>query len=403
MVAFRIELARVLMPVSQYKHVTMRARMDKPWQAFIMGKHLGCFEEEEEAAEAVAKMLGQPKASLLRPVATSKASKPPKRTHRYVYWHSGNDAWQAKIGAKNFGSFPNHDQALAVVMAQTGLQQDDLLLCPAQVRKSLQGQRNAVLMHMTWFQHLYVAYSGPDETAYPGDLEDMSKRASQGSAILAHPNFIIPMMLAKFGPHRDALHDAFLSVPKLADDPLDLKWTYFVIVAALSAISKIDAEAMAPWIAGPGKKSTHHSGLVVYAHVSLKIMVACDKEPQEPNRKKRRTGEAHLKRLVFGKKPRAFLIQPYSADLEQSLLKTRTFGSALLDSKVPTTLEGWCSAMSVMTSAAKNAPGIPNIKCYRYKWIVRGYWDYLRRSAGMPLGISWSKHATVLRETMSSY
>ena len=391
------------MPASKYKHVTKRThryvtndRIDKPWQAQVKGEYLGCFMKEVQAAEAVAKKLGQPKVSFLRPAAASKASKAPKRTHRYVYWHSARHAWQVKIGTEFFGLYPNHEDALAAVVMQTGLQKDDLLLSPDHVRRSLQGQRNSVQMHIAWFQHLYMAYSKPEGVAYPGDLDDMGQRASQGSRILQHPNFIVPMLLAKFGPHRDALHDAFLSVPQPMDDPLDLKRTYLVIVAALTAISSIDAGVMDPWMAGPGRNNSHHSGLVVYANVSLKIMAPCDEELQKPNCKKRRTGTTPPQRLVFGKKPRAFLIKPYSMVLEKILLKVRTFGLALLKIKAPKSLKDWKSGMSAMTSVVKNAPGIPNTMCYRYKWVVRGYWDYLRRSVGMAPGISWTKHAKVL-------
>ena len=90
------------------------------------------------------------------------------------------------------------------------------------------------------------------------------------------------------------------------DDPLDLKWAYLVIVAALTAISSIDVGVMDTWIAGPGRNSTHHSGLADYAHVSLKIMAACGEELQEPNRNMRRTGDGALpRRLVFGETTRS--------------------------------------------------------------------------------------------------
>ena len=117
-----------------------------------------------------------------------------------MYWHSANRAWQVKIGAEFFGSYPKHEDALAAVIMQTGLRKDDLLLRTDLVRRSLQGQRNSVLTQIAWFQHLYKAYSKPGKVAYPGDLDDMGKRASQGSRIMEHPNFIGPMMLAKFGP-----------------------------------------------------------------------------------------------------------------------------------------------------------------------------------------------------------
>ncbi|MFM7989766.1 MAG: hypothetical protein ACKPKO_61680, partial [Candidatus Fonsibacter sp.] len=49
------------------------------------------------------------------------------------------------------------------------------------------------------------SYSGTEGLAYLGYLQDMHHRARNGSEILNHPNFIVPMLLAKFKPHRDAL------------------------------------------------------------------------------------------------------------------------------------------------------------------------------------------------------
>ena len=97
----------------------------------------------------------------------------------------------------------------------------------------------------------------------------MHARALRKSRILAHPNFIVPMLLAKFGPHRDALDDAFLHTPKQEQDALDLKWTYDVIVAALVALSSMDTKVMDPGFVGHGDTSAHHTGLVVCAHASM--------------------------------------------------------------------------------------------------------------------------------------
>ena len=315
--------------MSKYKHVTWRGRAlsrSLPWQAQVDGEYLGSFANEELAAQAVAKKLRQPKASLLRPAPKRKhkyVDAAPKRTHKYVYWHMARQKWQVKIGTAHHGMFANHEDALRRAIAITKQDGDSLQLHPDVVRRSLQGQHNAVAQQASWFQDLYAAYSKPDEVAYPGDLCDMHARALRKSCILAHPNFIVPMLLAKFGPHRDALHHAFLHTPKQEQNALDLKWTYDVIVAALVALSSMDTKVMDPWFAGPGKTSAHHSGLVVYAHVSLKIMVACD---AEPNPRKRRRA------LVFGKhEPRGFLIQPYSKDLENKLIEDPEFRAGYLE------------------------------------------------------------------------
>ena len=51
--------------------------------------------------------------------------------------------------------------------------------------------------------------------------------------------------------------------------------------------------------------------------------------------------------------------------------------------------------MSGMRSAVSKAPGIYSTRSYRYKWVVRGYWDFLLRRAGAAPGITWEEHHTV--------
>ena len=271
------------MPASKYLHVTRRWHQGKPWQAVVCGEYVGTFATAEEAAQAAADKLGQPKKTLLRsrissgtPKTIAKPAKPPKRSHRFVYWHRAESKWQVKISTRHYGNFAEHDEALAMATKQTGLTVEDLQLCPDHVRRSVQGQRHAVSQHLSWFQHLYQAFADPKEVAYPGDVADMHRRASQGSLILAHPNFIIPMMLAKFGPHRDALAYAFQKVPKPDNDPSELQWTYLVIVAALVTLSRIDISIMDQWFAGPGRGTTHHSGLAVYSHRSRALLTPCN-------------------------------------------------------------------------------------------------------------------------------
>ena len=102
--------------------------------------------------------------------------------------------------------------------------------------------------------------------------------------------------------------------------------------------------------------------------------------------------------LVIRKKARAFRIQPYTPELGETLANVRTCGLALLKVKPPNSLAEWIQAMSEMTTAVHKAPGIPSAKCYRYKWVVRGFWDFARKQAGAAPGITWQRHHTVLME-----
>ena len=125
-----------MQPASKYHHVTRRRRPDKPWQAMVRREYLGTFATEEKAAQAAADKLSQPKKTLLR----SHQAKPPKRSHRFVYWHRTESKWQVKIGTQHYGNFAKYDKALAMATKKSGLTIKDLQLHPDCVRKSVQGQ-----------------------------------------------------------------------------------------------------------------------------------------------------------------------------------------------------------------------------------------------------------------------
>ena len=114
------------------------------------------------------------------------------------------------------------------------------------------------------------------------------------------------------------------------NDPSELRWTYLVIVAALVTLSSIDSSSMDQWFAGPGRMTTHHSGLVVYSNRSLNILTPCKWRAASQTSAR---GPNSPQVLVFGKKARAFRIQPYTPELGAALAKVRTFGLALLKSQ----------------------------------------------------------------------
>ena len=127
-----------------------------------------------------------------------------------------------------------------------------------------------------------------------------------------------------------------------------------------------------------------HYGLVVYAHSSLNILSACDEQPKGLNRKIHTTIP-----LVFGKQQRTVVIMPYSTTIQQTLMKIRSFGEAMV--QPPKYLKERYAAMTSMRKRLKRSPGIPNSRCYRYKWVIRGFWDFHLRRQGIRPGISYSK------------
>ena len=90
----------------------------------------------------------------------------------------------------------------------------------------------------------------------------MHHRAHSGTKILAHPNFVGSMLLAKFGPHWDALQYAFTHScrPSLEDNAVIAEWTCNVLLDALIRMITIPDEDMKPWIVGPGRQTMFQSG-----------------------------------------------------------------------------------------------------------------------------------------------
>lgn len=387
------------MPSSKYKGISWRNRAKNPWQALVNGVYLGCFPSEADAAKAAESF--QPGYTEFKGIAKDKDSVQ-VRAYRYISWHCRDKMWVVRIARKHHGTFRDHGSALAYVMNITGLTESALLLDPKDVRKSLRGQRDAVPNCLYWFRLLYSAYKTRKGersiagAAYPGDLEDLHCRAATGSTILQDPNFIVLMMLAKFGPHRDALQTAYSHnpKPKSVDNAMVCRWVYDVVVGALELLTAVSDAEMQPWIDGPGKQTTHHSGLTVYASTSLNILVPLEKA--NPLKRKYGRTSKQAKVMVFGKQKRSFVVQSYSTTIQRTLIKLQRFGQALLGSKPPKSLKEWAKAMEDLRANVRNAPGIPNSTCYRYSWVVRGFWDFQLRQAKIPPGISFTRSATVL-------
>jgi len=140
---------------------------------------------------------------------------------------------------------------------------------------------------------------------------DTHQRASKPKRAKVYDDegMVLPMLLAKYAPHKDTLHHAFYKVaPKEKD--LDLR-LHKRLIASLKGIAKVDPKEMEPWLQGPGKNTSHHGGLVPWAHKALGII-----KPRGPG--SRRPADLNL-----GKGRRPYMIQPYSKHIQQRLAKVR--------------------------------------------------------------------------------
>ena len=68
-------------------------------------------------------------------------------------------------------------------------------------------------------------------------------------------------------------------------------------------------------------------------------------------------------------------------------MKVRSCGEALLEVEPPKYLEELSVAMNSMQKRFKS----PSSRCYRYKWVTRGFCDFQLRQQGTPIGISYSE------------
>ena len=94
---------------------------------------------------------------------------------------------------------------------------------------------------------------------------------------------------------------------------------------------------------------------------------------------------------------------PYAKAIQRTLMKVRRFGEALLEVEPPNSFEGWSMAMKSMQKRMKNAVGIPHPRCYRYKWVIRSFWDFRLRQQGIPPGISYSKASKATAGNMAMH
>ena len=235
----------------------------------------------------------------------------PVRGHRFIYWHVGHAKWMVQKGKQYVGSTGDYEEAVAMASKACQLDPNAFEVEPKVAKATMQGQRGAVQVAAEWFQLLWMGYQhGPKGfPCLPSDVTDLHQRTHGPKAdILKDAGMILPMLVAKYGPHRDALNKAFQKQQqsKFKSD-LELA-DYTVLCQAVQEISKVCDSKMKPWFQGPGFQTSHHSGLGAFMHTSLKII-----SPKRPRAKSDRPT------VRLGRKRRCYVIRALDDKIRASL------------------------------------------------------------------------------------
>lgn len=361
------------MPVRRYRYLSWHRNM-KVWVVQRKGQPSpGSHPSQDEAAKMAAAAFKMPLDKLRLPTAKAKDHKRHKRksTHvrlyKHVYYHAARRVWTVVLkGQPSPGSCQCQHQAaklaakvLRVPLAKLQLRQSD--------RPSLQPQN----VHQERFRQLWRVYQ---PAAVPGDLDSLFQPGSCHFIRRAPEGLLLPFLLAKYGPHRQALASAWATEakkaePKDAKDKVQAKGqeavcrrNFKIMAMALTALHEVPlGEA---WTANVGRGTTHHSGLVTLAHLSLGML--------QP---------AANGALQLGNALRRYQLLPFTHRVQARLLSWHRFGAAMAAAKPPTTLAEWEQEMRTLQASSKGVCGLAGPRSYRTLWVCRSWLIFRMRSS----------------------
>lgn len=200
------------------------------------------FDKEDEAVAFLMKFKRSSEVSLLR---DSDRARTFFASYRGVAWHRRNRKWIAQAHRTTLGVFKTQLKAAAAVSKCLGVEVKSLQK-EIHIPKAYAVRRFQIIMPI--FQH-----------NIPGDL-----KSAQAHAVLAHDMFAAEPVLefvsimSKYGPFKDALHQAWQA--SRCQGAGSLTHAFSVIGKACIAYSKLDEEVIATWIAHCGVNVSHHQG-----------------------------------------------------------------------------------------------------------------------------------------------
>ena len=352
----------------KYKYVLLLSKLSK-WVVSRSG-HMcpGAWIDQEAAARVAAKAFGVNLADLRLP-DKSLRSRPGARRYRYVVYCSWASKW--RILRKGFAHRPCYDTEEEAAKSASRLFEIPLvdLRLPKRIRvlgtESVDALRDR-------FRDLMQVYStsNHDRPVLPGDPKDLLHRnsASALSLLRASPGLVVPLLWCKYGPHRDALLEvAKTHGPKRASEEV----LYAIMSQTFRNLSGWVLEQA--WRQNVGRKNAHHSGLVRFAHVGLRLLV-----PVATGR------SADVVRL--GMNQRTFRIARLTKPMAAKLRTLINVGKAMLRTPGPTTVNQWAAAVAKLQDVLQGPPkaaGFGSCTSYRALWVIRVWLIWMMRRAGV--------------------
>ena len=262
----------------QYKYVVQDVRREL-WKAqlgdhrdpALSRKFLGNFKTRLQAAQAVADALGCPRRALKR-AAPAQLGRKPKMTHRMIVPVANRGKWMWKTGARpgEQNMFADHVAALKHVCEATGLTEQQLL------RKKVPKPLTTLRDRVRWLRISLRAARDADKgrAVMPADAQHWHRLATADKdPALRDPRAIVPMIMAKHGPWREAVSASFKACAKASSAPrrsyatalpalgscdARARFMYHMLLETAHVMADIPPATMRPWYRGPGHLTSHH-------------------------------------------------------------------------------------------------------------------------------------------------
>ena len=330
-------------------------------------------DSQEGAAKLAAQAIGCPASSLLLvPKASSQPACRPKRRYRWVVWDVRRKKWRV-CRKGSCGLQPRYDTEEEAARAASRMFKTPLTKLKLVVPERLLANESVEILRLR-FRQLMALYctSKPNDPVIPGDLSDLISRRNLWRQM---PGLLVPIMLCKYGPHRDALvRAARQTTTRLREAAEQLHAVLEQTVLNLS-----DQRLSGAWLQNVGRKNCHHSGLVMFLQKGLGMLKPL----------KAVGGGASVQGAVrLGLKKRPFKVVALHPNLKCKLQTLDRLGQALLGIKSPTNIVEWQSEVSSLQNVLRGPPKVAGftggIHSYRALWVIRCFLIWQMRCAGVP-------------------